>query len=79
MRHAKLLAKTGGGRRPCRSLRGNYRLLYATVLQQADLRVAIAIAPSPSAQFAIKDEAGNYRGVAVILAKALPKMMATPR
>ena len=31
------------------------------------LRVAIAIAPSPSAQFAIKDEAGHYRGVAIIL------------
>ena len=32
------------------------------------LRVAIAIAPTPSAQFAIKDEAsGAYRGVAVIL------------
>ena len=36
------------------------------------LRVAIAIAPSPSAQFAIKDETtGAYRGVAVSLGQAL--------
>src|SRR5450830_850518 len=39
------------------------------------LRVAIAIAPSPSAQFAIKDEAGNYRGVAIILGQALAKKL----
>jgi polar amino acid transport system substrate-binding protein len=34
------------------------------------LRVAIAIAPSPSAQFAIKD-GDTYKGVAVILGRAL--------
>src|ERR1700675_1997912 len=43
------------------------------------LRVAIAIAPSPSAQFAIKDEAtGAYRGVAVILGMALAKKLGVP-
>jgi polar amino acid transport system substrate-binding protein len=38
------------------------------------LRVAIAIAPAPSAQFAIKD-GDNYRGVAVILGQALAKKL----
>jgi polar amino acid transport system substrate-binding protein len=43
------------------------------------LRVAIAIAPSPSAQFAIKDEkTGAYRGVAVILGTALAKKLGVP-
>jgi polar amino acid transport system substrate-binding protein len=42
------------------------------------LRVAIAIAPTPSAQFAVKDEAGNYRGVAVILGTALAKKLGVP-
>ncbi len=43
------------------------------------LRVAIAIAPSPSAQFAIKDEAtGAYRGVAVILGTVLAKKLGVP-
>ena len=42
------------------------------------LRVAVAIAPSPSAQFAIKDEAGTYRGVAVILGNALAKKLGVP-
>ena len=42
------------------------------------LRVAIAIAPSPSAQFAIKDEAGTYRGVAVILGTALANRLGVP-
>ena len=38
------------------------------------LRIAIAVAPAPSAQFAIKDEkTGAYRGVAVILGNALAK------
>jgi len=54
----------------------------ANVLQQlaptGKLRVAIAIAPSPSAQFAIKDEAGNYHGVAVILGTALAKKLGVP-
>jgi len=40
------------------------------------LRVAIAIAPAPSAQFAIKDAStGAYRGVAVILGSALAKKL----
>ncbi|MBN8964966.1 MAG: transporter substrate-binding domain-containing protein [Rhizobiales bacterium] len=38
------------------------------------LRVAIAVAPSPSAQFAIRDGAG-YRGVAVMLGEALAKKL----
>jgi polar amino acid transport system substrate-binding protein len=50
----------------------------AAVLQQlaptGKLRIAIAVAPSPSAQFAIKD-GDNYRGVAVILGKALAKKL----
>ena len=55
----------------------------AAVMQQlaptGKLRVAIAIAPSPSAQFAIKDEAtGAYRGVAVILGAALAKKLGVP-
>ncbi|MGA2568486.1 MAG: transporter substrate-binding domain-containing protein [Pseudolabrys sp.] len=54
----------------------------ANVLQQlaptGKLRVAIAIAPSPSAQFAIKDEAGNYYGVAVILGTALANRLGLP-
>jgi polar amino acid transport system substrate-binding protein len=51
-----------------------------TVMKQlaptGKLRVAIAIAPAPSAQFAIKDEAtGAYRGVAVLLGAALAKKL----
>ncbi|MFI4960834.1 MAG: transporter substrate-binding domain-containing protein [Hyphomicrobiales bacterium] len=42
------------------------------------LRVAIAIAPSLSAQFAIKDDTGAYRGVAVILGTALAKKLGMP-
>jgi polar amino acid transport system substrate-binding protein len=42
------------------------------------LRVAIAVAPAPSAQFAVKDEAGNYRGVAVDLGAALAKKLGVP-
>ena len=42
------------------------------------LRVAIAIAPSPSAQFAIKDAAGHYRGVAIILGQPLAKKLGVP-
>ena len=38
------------------------------------LRIAIAVAPSPSAQFAIKD-GDNYRGVAVTLGLALAEKM----
>ncbi len=42
------------------------------------LRVAIAIAPAPSAQFAVKDDAGNYRGVAIILGRALAEKLGVP-
>jgi ABC-type amino acid transport substrate-binding protein len=42
------------------------------------LRVAIAVAPSPSAQFAIKDDKGGYRGVAVDLGTALAKKLGVP-
>ena len=48
----------------------------AAVLRQlaptGKLRVAVAIAPSPSAQFAIKD-GGSFKGVAVALGQALAK------
>lgn len=55
----------------------------ASVVQQlaptGKLRIAIAIAPSPSAQFAVKDEAtGAYRGVAVILGTALAGKLGVP-
>jgi polar amino acid transport system substrate-binding protein len=42
------------------------------------LRVAIAVAPAPSAQFAIKDDKGSYRGVAVDLGAALAKKLGVP-
>lgn len=42
---------------------------------EGKLRVAIAIAPAPSAQFAISDGSGAYRGVAVILGCALAKRL----
>ena len=41
------------------------------------LRVAIAVAPAPSAQFAVKDASG-YRGVAVILGNALGQKLGVP-
>ncbi len=41
------------------------------------LRIAIAVASSPSAQFAIKD-GDNFRGVAVTLGTALAKKMGVP-
>ena len=52
----------------------------AAVLQElaptGKLRIAIAVAPSPSAQFAIKDAAtGAYRGVAIVLGQALAKKL----
>ena len=55
-------------------------MVDAAVSQQltptGKLRVAIAIAPAPSAQFAVKDETtGAYRGVAVILGIALAKRL----
>ena len=43
------------------------------------LRVAIAIAPSPSAFYAVKDAAtGKFRGVAVDLGTALAKKLGVP-
>jgi polar amino acid transport system substrate-binding protein len=42
------------------------------------LRVAIAIAPAPSAQFAVEDGKGGYRGVAVDLGAALAKKLNVP-
>ena len=42
------------------------------------LRVAIAIAPAPSAQFAVRGEDGKPRGVAVILGAALAKKLDMP-
>jgi polar amino acid transport system substrate-binding protein len=42
------------------------------------LRVAIAIAPAPSAQFAIKAEDGSLRGVAVDLGAAFAKKLGVP-
>ena len=53
----------------------------AAVMQQlaptGKLRVAIAVAPAPSAQFAIKDGDG-YKGVAVALGKALADKLGVP-
>lgn len=53
----------------------------ADVMQQlaptGTLRVAIAVSPSPSAQFAIKD-GDTYRGVAIILGAALAKKLGVP-
>jgi polar amino acid transport system substrate-binding protein len=42
------------------------------------LRVAVAVAPAPSAQFAIKDGTGGYKGVAVTLGTALAKKLGVP-
>lgn len=53
----------------------------AAVMQQlaptGKLRVAIAVSPSPSAQFAIKD-GDSYRGVAVMLGTALAQKLGVP-
>jgi polar amino acid transport system substrate-binding protein len=53
----------------------------AAVMQQlaptGKLRVAIAVAPSPSAQFAIK-EGDRFKGVAVTLGTALAKKLGVP-
>jgi polar amino acid transport system substrate-binding protein len=53
----------------------------AAVMQQlaptGKLRVAVAVAPSPSAQFAVKDGSG-FRGVAVTLGTALAKKLGVP-
>jgi polar amino acid transport system substrate-binding protein len=43
------------------------------------LRVAIAVAPTPSALYTIKDEAsGGYRGVSIELGKALAEKLGVP-
>ena len=53
----------------------------AAVLQQlaptGKLRIAVAVAPSPSAQFAIKD-GDKIKGVAVIFGEALAKKLGVP-
>jgi polar amino acid transport system substrate-binding protein len=53
----------------------------AALLQQlaptGKLRIAVAVAPSPSAQFAIKD-GDTYKGVAVIFGQALAKKLGVP-
>ncbi|HMJ42500.1 MAG TPA: hypothetical protein VK522_09485, partial [Pseudolabrys sp.] len=53
----------------------------AAVLQQfaptGKLRIAVAVAPSPSAQFAIKD-GDTIKGTAVTLGKALAKKLGVP-
>ena len=53
----------------------------AAVLQQlaptGKLRIAVAVAPSPSAQFAIKD-GDTIKGVAIILGQALAKKLGVP-
>src|SRR5690242_8493128 len=53
----------------------------SAVMQQlaptGTLRVAIAVSPSPSAQFAIKD-GDHYRGVAVTLGTALAEKLGVP-
>lgn len=53
----------------------------AAVLQQlaptGKLRLAIAVAPSPSAQFAIQD-GGTFKGVAVTLGAALAQKLGVP-
>jgi polar amino acid transport system substrate-binding protein len=53
----------------------------AAVLRQlaptGTLRIAVAVAPSPSAQFAIKDGDG-FKGVAVILGEALAAKLGVP-
>ena len=53
----------------------------AAVLKQlaptGKLRIAVAIAPSPSAQFAIKD-GERFKGVAVTLGEALAKRLGVP-
>jgi polar amino acid transport system substrate-binding protein len=43
------------------------------------LRLAVAVAPAPSAQFAVKDDkTGEIRGVAVMLGAALAKKLGVP-
>lgn len=51
--------------------------VLAQLAPTGKLRIAIAIAPAPSAQFAIKD-GERYRGVAVILGEALARKMGVP-
>jgi len=51
--------------------------VMAQLAPTGKLRVAIAVAPSPSAQFAIK-EGDGFRGVAVTLGTALAKKLGVP-
>jgi polar amino acid transport system substrate-binding protein len=51
--------------------------VLAQLAPTGSLRVAIAVAPTPSAQFAIKD-GDQYRGVAVIFGTALAKKLGVP-
>jgi polar amino acid transport system substrate-binding protein len=51
--------------------------VMAQLAPTGKLRVAIAVAPSPSAQFAIKDGTA-YKGVAVALGNALAKKLGVP-
>ncbi len=52
-------------------------VVMAQLAPTGKLRVAIAVAPSPSAQFAIKDGDG-FKGVAVTLGNALAKKLGVP-
>jgi len=53
----------------------------AALLQQlaptGKLRIAVAVAPSPSAQFAIKD-GDTFKGVAIVFGQALAKKLGVP-
>ena len=51
--------------------------LLRQLVPTGTLRIAVAVAPSPSAQFAIKDGDG-FKGVAVILGQALAKKLGVP-
>jgi polar amino acid transport system substrate-binding protein len=51
--------------------------VLAQLAPTGSLRVAIAVAPSPSAQFAIRD-GDSYRGVAVTFGTALAKKLGVP-
>ncbi len=42
------------------------------------LRVAIAVAPTPSAIYVIKDAAGGYRGVSIVVGKMLADKLGVP-
>jgi len=52
--------------------------LMKELVPTGTLRVAIAVSPSPSALYAVKDAAGNYRGVTIDLGNALGKKLGVP-